>query len=59
VVAAFLDRQAAGDGGDLEQVAFLPDLDLLGGDHLASLAEGLPARPPRPAQLDLVRWLPD
>jgi hypothetical protein len=57
VVAAFLDRQPAGNGGDLEQVTFLLDLDLLGGDLLDSLAEGLPGRPPGPAQLDLVRRL--
>jgi hypothetical protein len=46
VVAALLHRQAAGDGGDLEQVAFLLDLNLLGGNHLGLIAEGLPARPP-------------
>src|ERR1700746_3818028 len=54
VVAAFFLAQSAGDGGDLEQFAFLLDLDLLGGDLLVSAARGLPGRPPLAAQLDLV-----
>src|ERR1700731_1945839 len=57
VVAALFLAQPPGDGGDLEQFAFLLDLDLLGGDLLVSAARGLPGRPPLAAQLDLVRGL--
>src|SRR5437588_7090931 len=38
VEAALFLAQSSGDGGDLEQFAFLLDLDLLGGDLLISAA---------------------
>jgi hypothetical protein len=38
VVAALFFAQPAGDGSDLEQLAFLLDLDLLGGDLLVAAA---------------------
>jgi len=34
VVAAFFDAQAAGQGRDVQDAAFLLDLNLLGGDLL-------------------------
>jgi hypothetical protein len=40
VVAALFLAQSAGDGSELEQVAFLLDLDLLGGDLLVATACG-------------------
>src|SRR5580704_3440584 len=46
VVAAFCFAQSAGDGGDLEQVALLLDLYLLGGDLLVAVACVMIRRPP-------------
>jgi hypothetical protein len=54
VVAALFFAQSPGDCGNLEQFAFLLDLDLLGGDLLVAAARGLPGPPPLAAQLDLV-----
>jgi hypothetical protein len=54
VVAAFLGTQATGDGGNLQQVAFLFDLHPLGGDLLYAVPEGLPGCPPLAGQLDAV-----
>jgi len=56
VVAALLDRDAPGGGVHLDEFGLLRELDLLGGDDLRAVLEGLPGRPPGAGQVDAVGW---